>query len=125
MRQSKKWKLTAQIDQRLNISLINLSEGQNEAGIYGSIENSKGNEQEIFGPGPREIHLIVSSDYAVVTLQQQAFVDAHFLIHIKGNVCFRCILMCFTFYTHHGHEGEVTKMLTIYNIFYLINALNI
>ena len=86
LRPNQKWKLTAQIGQRLNISLINLSEGKNEAGIYGTIENSNGNKQKIFGPGPREIHLIVSSDYAVVMLQQKAFADANFLIHIKGKM---------------------------------------
>ena len=86
LRPNKNWKLTAETGQRLNVSLINLSEGQNEASIYGSIENSNGNEQVIFGPGPREKHLIVSSDYVVVTLQQQAFADAHFLIHVKGRI---------------------------------------
>ena len=87
LRSSKTWKLTAQIGQRLNVSFINLSEGNgNNAGIYGSIENSNGNVQVLFGPGPREKHLLLSSDYAVVTLQQQAFGDAHFLIHVKGKI---------------------------------------
>ena len=85
LKANKKWKITAQIGQRLNVSLINLSEGQgNEANIYGSIENSNGNEQAIFGPGQREKHLIVSSDHAAITLQQSAFAEAHFLIHVKG-----------------------------------------
>ena len=84
---NKKWKLKAQTGQRLNISLIHLKEG-NEGRIYGSIESSNDDDHVVFGPGTRKQYLISSSDYAVITLQQHVFEDAHFIIHITGNFMF-------------------------------------
>ena len=80
---NKKWKVSTQSGQRLNISLINLQEG-NEEKIYGTIESSTENSQVVFGPGTREQYLISSADYAVITLQQHVFEGAHFILHIKG-----------------------------------------
>ena len=79
------WKLEAQPGQSLNISIVNLfSTNDNTGDIFGTIKNPVTKAEKMFGGGPREQHLILSSEEALINLQQDAFTNARFLLHVRG-----------------------------------------
>ena len=79
------WKLEAQKGQTLNISIVNLFDANGNVGdIYGTIRNPMTKDETIFGGGPRVQHLILSSESALINLQQPAFTHVRFLLHITG-----------------------------------------
>ena len=100
---NQKWKLDAQPGQAINISIINIDEPSHDTigDVYGTVQNPSTESEIIFGAGPKENNLMVSSGAVIITLQQEAFNDAHFLLHIVGRC--RCFIY-FIFYVFNFYN---------------------
>ena len=81
--QNQPWILATQSGQSLNISLVNLGDSHG-SDVYGTLKDQSTNREVVFGGGPREQHLMLSSEPLAVTIQTDALERVRFLLHIQG-----------------------------------------